>query len=323
MAHVLFVHGLDNKPEADYLYKLWKRKLAHEDGPDLDGNGVEAAMAYWADVFYPSPDTNLAAYESAAGDIETLDEGPTPPLVLNRFPPDHAARVRRLADKVGVDPEAPSDHGPSAEEVAAVRQERVPVPEWLRKRIMARFVRDAHHYFFNQESIPRPGARYLARDELRKRFLDGLKAGAGNRPLVVLSHSMGTIIAYDCLMHEADCPEVDGLMTVGSPLGLEGSVTAGIVSALHRTFDADADGQAGTTINDAIQTDAPINPGNSGGPLVNSAGEVVGILTANASVSQDAGSIGVGFAIPSNQVEQVASQLTGGALTVASSSTTG
>jgi putative serine protease PepD len=115
----------------------------------------------------------------------------------------------------------------------------------------------------------------------------------------------------------------DTVLAIGSPLGLEGSVTAGIVSALHRTFDVDADGQAGTTINDAIQTDAPINPGNSGGPLVNSAGEVVGILTANASVSQDAGSIGVGFAIPSNQVEQVASQLTGGALTVASSSTTG
>jgi putative serine protease PepD len=115
----------------------------------------------------------------------------------------------------------------------------------------------------------------------------------------------------------------DTVLAIGSPLGLEGSVTAGIVSALHRTFDVDADGQAGTTVNDAIQTDAPINPGNSGGPLVNSAGEVVGILTANASVSQDAGSIGVGFAIPSNQVEQVASQLTGGALTVASSSTTG
>jgi putative serine protease PepD len=115
----------------------------------------------------------------------------------------------------------------------------------------------------------------------------------------------------------------DTVLAIGSPLGLEGSVTAGIVSALHRTFEVDADGQAGTTISDAIQTDAPINPGNSGGPLVNSAGEVVGILTANASVSQDAGSIGVGFAIPSNQVEQVVSQLTGGSLDVASSSTTG
>ena len=123
MAHVLFIHGLDNKPETDYLSQLWKRKLSHEDGPDLDGSGITSAMAYWADVFYASPDTNLAAYESAAGDIETLDEGPTPPIDLDRAPRDHAARVRRLADKVGVDPEAPSDYGPSAGEVAAVRQE--------------------------------------------------------------------------------------------------------------------------------------------------------------------------------------------------------
>ena len=99
----------------------------------------------------------------------------------------------------------------------------------------------------------------------------------------------------------------DTVLAIGSPLGLEGSVTAGIVSALHRSFEVDASGQSGVTISNAIQTDAPINPGNSGGPLVNAAGEVVGILTANASVGQDAGSIGVGFAIPSNQVEQVVS----------------
>src|SRR5262249_33329146 len=151
---------------------------------------------------YASPDTNLAAYESAGGDVEALDEGPTPPLDLDCLSPDQAARLRRLANKVGVDPEAPIVDGPSAEEMEAVRHERVPVPAWLLKRIMARFVRDAHHYFFNQESRPRPGYRYLARDELRRRFLDGLKAGAGQRPLVVVSHSMGTIIAYDCLMHE-------------------------------------------------------------------------------------------------------------------------
>jgi len=61
MAYALFVHGLDNKQEAAYLHGLWKRKLAHEEGPDLDSNGVSSAMAYWADVLYASPDTNLAA----------------------------------------------------------------------------------------------------------------------------------------------------------------------------------------------------------------------------------------------------------------------
>jgi putative serine protease PepD len=104
----------------------------------------------------------------------------------------------------------------------------------------------------------------------------------------------------------------DTLLAVGSPLGLEGSVSAGIVSALHRTItvgDRSSYGSA-ETIDDAVQTDASINPGNSGGPLVDAAGRVVGITTANASVDgESAGSIGVGFAIPSNQAKQVADRL--------------
>jgi putative serine protease PepD len=113
----------------------------------------------------------------------------------------------------------------------------------------------------------------------------------------------------------------DTVIAVGNSLGLEGSVTAGIVSALHRSVDTDGSGGA---LGDAIQTDASINPGNSGGPLVNSAGQVVGITTANASVNgQSSGSIGVGFAIPSNRVEQVVSQLTGGVQTASTSSAAG
>ena len=96
-----------------------------------------------------------------------------------------------------------------------------------------------------------------------------------------------------------------------------GSVTAGIVSALHRSLDTD-----GGSLGDAIQTDASINPGNSGGPLVNAAGQVVGITSANASVDgQSSGSIGVGFAIPSNRVEQVVNQLTDGGVHTVSAST--
>ena len=102
----------------------------------------------------------------------------------------------------------------------------------------------------------------------------------------------------------------DAVLAVGNSLGLEGSVTAGIVSALHRSLDTD-----GGSLGDAIQTDASINPGNSGGPLVDASGQVVGITTANASVDgQSEGSIGVGFAIPSNRVEQVVNQLTGGSV---------
>jgi putative serine protease PepD len=89
----------------------------------------------------------------------------------------------------------------------------------------------------------------------------------------------------------------DTVLAFGSPLGLTGTVTSGIVSALNR--DASDLGQTGL-----IQTDAPINSGNSGGPLVDTAGRVVGIDNANASTSQNGGSIGIGFAIPINTALQ-------------------
>jgi putative serine protease PepD len=117
------------------------------------------------------------------------------------------------------------------------------------------------------------------------------------------------------LLGDSDAVVVgDPVVAIGAPLGLAGTVTTGIVSALNRPVSAgeasDSDDQA--FIN-AIQTDAAINPGNSGGPLVNSAGEVIGINSAIAqppgSLSTVGGSIGLGFAIPSNQVRRTADQL--------------
>jgi S1-C subfamily serine protease len=93
------------------------------------------------------------------------------------------------------------------------------------------------------------------------------------------------------------------VVAIGSPFGLEGSVTAGIVSALHRQIEA----LNGFTINDAIQTDAAINHGNSGGPLLDLDGSVVGV---NAQIrSESGGNDGVGFAIPSDTVGSVVEEL--------------
>ncbi|MFV0634223.1 S1C family serine protease [Demequina sp.] len=102
----------------------------------------------------------------------------------------------------------------------------------------------------------------------------------------------------------------DATIAVGSPLGLEGTVTTGIVSATHRPVTA-GDLQSQAYI-DAIQTDAAINPGNSGGPLLNAKGEVIGINSAIATLSNSTsttGSIGLGFAINSNQAKRTAEQL--------------
>ncbi|MDT3444988.1 MULTISPECIES: S1C family serine protease [unclassified Pseudofrankia] len=108
------------------------------------------------------------------------------------------------------------------------------------------------------------------------------------------------------------------VVAVGSPLGLSGTVTSGIVSAVHRPVrTGDSQVQDQNAVLDAIQTDTAINPGNSGGPLVNSKGQIVGINSAIATVDsgsglgqqQQSGNIGVGFAIGSNYAQKIAEQL--------------
>ncbi|MET0454651.1 MAG: trypsin-like peptidase domain-containing protein [Mycobacterium sp.] len=104
------------------------------------------------------------------------------------------------------------------------------------------------------------------------------------------------------------------VVAIGSPLGLEGTVTTGIVSALNRPVAAGGDAQNQNSVLDAIQTDAAINPGNSGGALVNMNGELVGVNSAIATLGGDpgqsqSGSIGLGFAIPVDQAKRIADEL--------------
>ena len=104
----------------------------------------------------------------------------------------------------------------------------------------------------------------------------------------------------------------DQVIALGAPLGLENTVTSGIVSALNRPVSPGGDGDEQSFIN-AIQTDAAINPGNSGGPLLDMQGRVIGVNSAIARVpgtsGEQSGNIGVGFSIPSDQVRKTAEQL--------------
>lgn len=104
----------------------------------------------------------------------------------------------------------------------------------------------------------------------------------------------------------------DAVIAVGSPLGLSGTVTSGIISAKDRAVSAGGSSGESSFIN-ALQTDAAINPGNSGGPLVDATGAVIGVNSAIASLGSSiggqSGSIGLGFAIPINQARKTANQL--------------
>lgn len=106
------------------------------------------------------------------------------------------------------------------------------------------------------------------------------------------------------------------VVAIGSPFGLDATVTSGIVSALDRPVEVARDEQGNSTAYPAIQTDAAINPGNSGGPLVNMDGQLVGIngsiRTAGSSSGSEAGSIGLGFAIPIDEVMPIIQQLRDG-----------
>ncbi|MET7877298.1 trypsin-like peptidase domain-containing protein [Micromonospora sp. DT68] len=163
-----------------------------------------------------------------------------------------------------------------------------------------------------------------AGDSVQVVFADGKNARAkivGTDPKTDLAvvKADGVSDLKPATFGDSDAMQVgDQVLALGSPLGLQGSVTAGIVSARDRTIragdnnqpqDPNQQSQGASSISGLLQTDAPINPGNSGGALVNTRGEVIGVNTAIATSGQSTGNIGVGFAIPSNKAKDVAGKL--------------
>lgn len=222
MAHVTFIHGIDNKPAEDALTNAWLRALRWETiadtGLDLDAAGVTSSMVYWADVLYsePLPET---AYESleAEGLFAATMPGHTLDVAwLEAAPPDERRWVQSLAKQLAADEDSVPEQAASAGDVRELW-----APWFIKRPLMEALVRDTHHYLFDVEYSPRPGFTYHVQDEIRNRTLKKLtEATHQSAPHIVVTHSMGTVIAYDCLKRVPDCPGVDGLITLGSPLGL-------------------------------------------------------------------------------------------------------
>jgi len=150
-------------------------------------------------------------------------------------------------------------------------------------------------------------------------FSDGSTARAGIlgrdplTDLAVLQAEGVSGLTPATLGSSADLEVGQEVVAIGSPFGLESTVTSGIVSALDRPVTSGSQDGGPTSVFPGIQTDAAINPGNSGGPLVNSGGQVVGLNSAiRTSCSGSNGSIGLGFAIPIDLARSIATQLANG-----------
>jgi len=137
----------------------------------------------------------------------------------------------------------------------------------------------------------------------------------GTDPLTDLAviHAQATDLTPATLGQSSKLQVGQGVVAIGSPFGLESTVTSGIVSALNRPVTSGDAQQDSTTVFPAIQTDAAINPGNSGGALIDLAGQVVGInsaiKTAGGSGQSEGGNIGLGFAIPIDQAKPIVDEL--------------
>lgn len=137
----------------------------------------------------------------------------------------------------------------------------------------------------------------------QRRYRAALLGGDARADVAVLQIQPVDIVTLR--FGDSDALEVgDFVIAIGNPFGLGQTVTSGIVSAVGRT------GVAGSQLGDLIQTDASINPGNSGGPLVNLAGEIVGISTAL--IGPAGGNVGIGFAVPSNRARSALGRVLGG-----------
>ena len=222
MPHITFIHGISNKPAPDALERLWLGTLSIG-GLDLRDENVTSRHVYWADVLYAAPEADAAAFESALESrpesYDAAGAAATPPAATAEEQAFlEGLRAKLTAVEPGQAPPAPPTVPGGADQAPL---ERIPLPWFIKERFLEHFLRDVHHYLFDAEFTPRPGETFRVQQEIRRRFIDTLSVPNIEPPHVVVSHSMGTVIAYDCLKRVGGCPRVDALITIGSPLGID------------------------------------------------------------------------------------------------------
>lgn len=236
---VVFIHGLAKKPAPVQLLELWQWGLSRgnpmpiafpppNEGLDLATAGVPHVLNYYADVFYGTDyETDLSSYMEGNVDLELQAEGldhveselplPAPQTARERaFLEAFEAKITAnlIAHDAVITAKLAQD--------ACGREIARFIPAPVREAIIKKAAMEAYYFLFNKEYVrPADGVRFNVRTELRSRLLHDLTSLREKaEKVVIISHSMGTMVAYDVLRNCPECPTVDTLITLGSPLGI-------------------------------------------------------------------------------------------------------
>lgn len=252
---VVFVHGLARKPKPDVLMQIWLEALA-VDNPRPDtfpgpNRGVRPArpvfFTYYADTFYADDyDSDLASYYESGSGADDVRAEAVAETDGSDLPEAASPREQLFLEEMQRKLEgafAASKAETLAQANAAKQAERdFEVAGWLpapmREAIIKKAAMEAYYFLFDKEYVrPKDKARFRVRKHLRDLLLtDLVKAAEQAEKVVIVSHSMGTMVAYDVLRNMPECPQVEALFTLGSPLGVR-EVQAELVAKGAKTVD--------------------------------------------------------------------------------------
>lgn len=237
---IIFIHGLAKKPPPDKLAEIWRWGLSRSDpnnivfpnpnpGIDLNDEGVPSFFNYYADVFYGDEyETEFDSYYEAENTVVQLDNLDEVVGDLTAPQPTSERERRFLAEferKMQAQPTPPTPPALAAAP-AATQAAQFEIASWLpgpvKEFIIKKAAMEAYYFLFDKEYRRKDGQSFKVRSELRNRLLDQLrKAKQQSEKVILVTHSMGTMVAYDVLRNCPDCPQVETLFTIGSPLGVQ------------------------------------------------------------------------------------------------------
>jgi len=240
---VVFVHGLAKKPSPEKLQEIWLWGLGRDEpkpevfggrnpGINLDDQGIAYFFTYWADIFYGADyeTDHQSQYENANEtviSVENLEAVIGELQVSMPSTPREAQFLTKL--QFNLEAHVAGQVVPEDDTVSPTVLATVPgqfeIASWLPRPVKQAIIRkaamEAYYFLFDKEYQLPDGTRHQVRRELRDRLIKDLRAAQEvAERIVIVSHSMGTMIAYDVLRNVADCPQVDTLFTLGSPLGI-------------------------------------------------------------------------------------------------------